>query len=157
MGAQSVRIERITDAVATDEQVLAARDLYLRSATAAFAAARREHRFADAGAIGRAHAQALYKDLGAPDPVPDEIVAVHREAMTADLRAQRAFGRDAELVAAPCCDACNADAGLIARISDEVKVSRLPHAGCPTGLCRCRWAPSRVGGRRPSSKVGSDR
>ena len=87
--------------------------------------------------------------------VPDEIVALYRDAMSAELRAQREFGRDVELVAAPCCDACQADDGLIVRISDEVKATRLPHAGCPKGICRCRWVPTRVGGRRPAAKAAS--
>ena len=47
--------------------------------------------------------------------------------------------RQAELVSASCCDACRADGGQTFKISLELRTPRLPHAGCPKGLCRCDW------------------
>jgi hypothetical protein len=149
VGAPIQRIQRVARPMPSEEQVAAARELYTTTAGRAFASARRERRFADAATVRRAHALALYRDLGSPVPVPEEIVLLLRDAMTAELRALRDTGRDAELVTT-CCDACRVDAGLIVRISDELRATRLPHASCEAGLCRCRWSPTRTAGRRPA-------
>ena len=42
-------------------------------------------------------------------------------------------------MSATCCDVCRSDDGRICRISQELLVPRLPHPGCPKGLCKCRW------------------
>ena len=155
VGAPSASIERIVRVAATEDSVQAARALYLAAANRAFLAARREHRMADAATIRRTHALALLREQADPTVVPDDVLGLYRDAMIAELKAQREFGRDAELIAASCCDTCRDDNGLIARISDEVKVGRLPHTGCPKGICACRWAPPRAGGRRPASKAAT--
>ncbi|HYO43056.1 MAG TPA: hypothetical protein VES19_07655 [Candidatus Limnocylindrales bacterium] len=155
VGAPTQRLARVARPMPSEEQVTAARDLYFATADRAFAAARREARYGDAAAIRRAHAQALLRELGASESAPEPVLALYRDAMTAELRAQREHGRDAELLAARCCDACMADAGRIVRISDELKAARLPHAACPQGICKCRWAPSRVSGRRPSPRAAT--
>jgi hypothetical protein len=140
----------------SEEQLAAARDLYLATADRAFGTARRERRFADAAAIRRAHALALYRDLGSPKPVPEAVVLLLRDATSAELRTLRDSGRDAELVTT-CCEACRVDAGRIVRISDELRTGRLPHATCEAGLCRCRWSPPRNGRRRPAITKASGR
>jgi hypothetical protein len=157
VGASPAAIDRIGRVTASEEGVQAARALYLGAASRAFVAANRERRFAEAASIRRAHVQALVREQGAAAPVTDEVIALYRDAMSAELKSQREFGRDAELVAAPCCDACAVDNGLVVRITEEVKSARLPHAGCPKGVCQCRWLPARVAGRRAVAKVGSVR
>jgi hypothetical protein len=157
VGASPASIERIGRVAASEEGIQAARALYLGAANRAFTAARRERRFAEAASIRRAHALALVREQGTSVPVPDEAVALYRDAMSAELKAQREFGRDAELAAATCCEACRVDQGLVVRISEEVKAARLPHAGCPKGVCHCRWLPARVAGRRAAVKAGSAR
>ena len=66
-------------------------------------------------------------------------MALYREGVAAELRGIAEISRDAELVAASCCDACRADHHRIFRISTELRQPRLPHADCPRGLCRCHW------------------
>ncbi len=138
-GAPEVRVARLTAARLTEDVVAAARTLYLATAERSFAAAKREHRWVDAGRIGRAHALALQRVAGSGLPPPDEAVTTHRDAVAAELRGLTEVARNAELVAAGCCDACRAEAGVTVRIAAELRAPRLPHAGCPKGLCRCRW------------------
>ncbi len=157
VGASPAAIERIGRVTASEEGVQAARALYLGAANRAFTAAHRERRFAEAAAVRRAHALALVREQGASAPVPDEVIALYRDAMLAELKSQREFGRDAELAAASCCEVCRVEAGLVVRISEEVKVARLPHADCPKGICSCRWQVARVAGRRATVKAGSGR
>ena len=157
VGASPAAIERIGRVTATEEGVEAARALYLGAANRAFVAANRERRFAEAASIRRAHVQALLRERGAADPVTDEIIGMYRDAMSAELKSQREFGRDVELVGAACCEACDVDSGLVVRITEEIKATRLPHAGCPKGVCLCRWVPARVAGRRIDVKAGSVR
>ena len=47
--------------------------------------------------------------------------------------------KDAELRGASCCESCRVDEGRVVRIAEELRSPRLPHRGCPKGLCRCRW------------------
>ena len=61
--------------------------------------------------------------------------------MAANLRALQAVTREVELVGAACCAACRADDERIFKIADELRTPRLPHAGCPKGLCACDWWP----------------
>jgi hypothetical protein len=157
VGASPAAIERIGRVTASEEGVQAARGLYLGAANRAFTAAHRERRFAEAASIRRAQALALVREKGAAVPVSDEVIALYRDAMSAELKAQREFGRDAELAAASCCEVCRLDDGLVVRISEEVKATRLPHAGCPKGVCQCRWLAARVAGRRAAVNVGSGR
>jgi len=91
--------------------------------------------------IRREQAAALYRASGSAIPPPDEVVALHRAWSEAALRSHGGFGRQVELVAAGCCAICARDNGRTFRISAELRGQRLPHAGCPKGLCQCDWWP----------------
>ncbi len=64
---------------------------------------------------------------------------MHREAAAAELRGIGKMARDAELVGSTCCSICSADDGRTYKIVTELRTPRLPHDGCPKGLCHCRW------------------
>ena len=135
--AQRAKLEA---APPTERTVEATRELYTKAAEKAVRTARREKRWADVARIRRAGAAASYAVAGAPVPPPDEIAALHREGMQAVLRSFQAQGTPAaELVSATCCKACRADDGKVFRIADELREPRLPHEGCPKGLCGCDW------------------
>lgn len=138
-GAPSDRATRLAAAQLSEETVAGCRTLYMTTVKRSIQAARRERRWEDAARIGRQHALALYRVAGSPVPPPEEIAGLHREALAAELRGIAAIARDAQLVAASCCDACRVDDGRVLRIATELRTPRLPHAGCPKGLCRCRW------------------
>lgn len=130
---------RLAAARLSEGVVGAARTLYLTTVDRAFRAAKRDHDWEAASRIRREKATVLYRVAGSPLPPPPDLVAIFREGVAAELRGVAEISRDAELVSASCCDACRADDRLIARISNELRVPRLPHDGCPRGLCRCRW------------------
>jgi hypothetical protein len=113
--------------------------LYVATADRSFNAAKRERRWEDASRMRREQALALYRIAGSPSTPPAETVALLREGATAELKGIATVARDAELGGADCCDACRADGGRIFPIAAELQAPRLPHAGCPRGLCRCRW------------------
>ncbi len=114
--------------------------------------------------IRRRQASALYHEAGSPIPPPDEVVALYRQGVTATLHSLAELGSVADLVGARCCPACRADNGRTFRVADELRTPRLPHAGCPRGLCDCDWwivteAPKRRRRRRlspPSAPRGDD-
>ena len=81
----------------------------------------------------------LHRFAGGTVPPPADVVTIYREGVAAELKGIAEIARDAELVAARCCDVCRGDDKAIARISTELRTPRLPHAGCTKGLCRCRW------------------
>jgi hypothetical protein len=139
-GASPERSSRLLSAEVSDEVVASARTLYLAAVERSFAAARRERRWEDAARIRREHAAVLYRIAGSPVPPSSEVLKLHRDGVTAELRGIAEIARDAELVAATCCDTCRADDGRVLRIAAELRAPRLPHDGCPKGLCRCRWA-----------------
>lgn len=130
---------RLASAPLSAASVDAARTLYLRAADRAARAARRERRWADLARIRRDQAAALHVAAGAPVPPADDVVALHREGMDATLRSVAEGGADAELVSTGCCRACAADDGVVVRVAAELRQARLPHAGCPRGLCGCDW------------------
>ena len=133
------RREKLAAAPITADVVRASRALYLSVADRSLAAARREKRWGDVSGLLREQARALYEEAGSPVPPPDEIAALHRDGMTAVLRSLQLLSRHAELVSTGCCAPCRADDGRTFRISDEVRTPRLPHPGCPRGLCSCDW------------------
>lgn len=139
VGAPAERIDRLADARLTEDSVGAARTLYVRAADRAFRAARHDRDWDRAARLRRDQALLLYRATGTRTPPVAEIVTLFREGVAAELRGIAEISRDAELVAASCCDTCRADDRLIARISTELRRPRLPHAGCPRGLCRCHW------------------
>ena len=130
---------RLAAARLSEGVVGAARTLYLTTVDRAFRAAKRDHDWEAASRVRREKATVLYRVAGSPLPPPPDLVAIFREGVAAELRGVAEISRDAELVSASCCDVCRADDRLIARISNELRVPRLPHDGCPRGLCRCRW------------------
>lgn len=141
-GAPADRRARLAAAALTAVSVAASRDLYLAAAERAARAARRDKRWDEMAQIRRRQAAALHEEAGAHLPPSDEIVALYREGVAATLRKLAQVSRDAELVGAACCQACRADNEHIFRIADELRTPRLPHAGCPRGLCTCDWWPT---------------
>ena len=138
-GAPADRIKRLQAAPLSDDAVEAAHSLYTTTVDRSFRTAKRERRWEDASRIMREHARVLYRIAGSPIPPPEDSIRAHRVAATAALHGIGEIAREAELVSAKCCDACRADDGRTFRIAQELRVPRLPHAGCPKGLCRCDW------------------
>ena len=140
-GAPADRRRRLAGAPLTAASVKAARALYLLAAERAVRAARRDKRWDEVAQVRRRQAAALFLEAGGNPPPADDIVALHQEGAAATLRKIAEVSGEAELVGASCCPACRADNGRIFRISDELRTPRLPHAGCPRGLCACDWWP----------------
>ncbi|HEX7473885.1 MAG TPA: hypothetical protein VF323_12440, partial [Candidatus Limnocylindrales bacterium] len=138
-GAPAARQAQLAAARLSEDVVAAARTLYLTTVDRAFRAARRDRDWDEASRLRRDKAAVLYRVAGSPTPPPADIVAIFREGVVAELRGVAEISRDAELVGARCCDTCRADDRLIVRIAQELRAPRLPHAGCPKGLCRCHW------------------
>lgn len=138
-GAPAERVRQLTTARLSDDVVGAARKLYVTTTDRAFRAARNDRRWDAAARLRREEAAVLHRLAGAPIPPAADVVAVFREGVAAELRGIAEISRDAELVSARCCEACRSDDRVIARISVELRAPRLPHAGCPKGLCHCRW------------------
>jgi hypothetical protein len=142
VGAPADRRQRIADAPLTAAAVQSARTLYLVAVERAVRAARSDKRWEDVARLRRRQAAALFEEAGAAVPPADEIVALHRDGVAATLRELSSVSREAELVGASCCPACRADNERVFRIADELRTPRLPHAGCPRGLCGCDWWPA---------------
>lgn len=123
----------------SDRAVEAARSMYRAAADQAAREAREGEQWVLVSRIRLAQAEALYADLGSPLPPPDDIVAIYREAKTAVLRSLAAHSPVAELAGTDCCRACRADDGGLFKIAPELRRPRLPHPGCPKGLCGCDW------------------
>jgi hypothetical protein len=138
-GAPAQGQARLAAAPLSENVVGAARTLYLRTVDRAFRAAKRDHEWETASRIRRDQATALHRVAGSPLPPPADLVALFREGVVAELRGIAEISRDAELVSASCCDVCRADDRLIFGIAHELRTPRLPHEGCPRGLCRCGW------------------
>jgi hypothetical protein len=139
VGAPVPRVARLESAQPSQAVVDAARALYIAFVDRSFNVARRERRWEDASLIRREQALALHRIAGSPETPPAELVALLREGAAAELKGIATIARDAELRGADCCDACRADDGRVFAIAVELQAPRLPHAGCPWGLCRCRW------------------
>jgi hypothetical protein len=139
VGATQDRRSRIEGRPVSEEAVAEARALYLSAATNASHAAKRARAWDVVARILRERAAALYREAGSPVPPPGDIAAVHADGMTALLRSLRGGGTHAEVVGDTCCAACRADDGRAFPIAAELRLARLPHAGCPRGLCPCEW------------------
>lgn len=137
--APAARIERLDKSPMSAESVGSARNLYISTVDQSARQARRDGRWEDASRMKRELAQTMFRLAGAPVPPSDDVVEFHREAVASELRGIGLIVKEAELVAAPCCDTCRADDGVVVRIAAELREPRLPHAGCPKGLCRCHW------------------
>ena len=138
-GAPAERMAQLAVARLSAEVVSAARKLYLNTVDRAFRTARNEGDWDEASRLRRDEAAVLYRFAGSPAQPPDEVIALFREGVAAELRGVAAIARDAELVSARCCDTCRGDDRLVVKITRELRAPRLPHAGCPRGLCRCHW------------------
>ena len=131
--------ERLAEAHLSASVVDDCQALYLAAAERAVKAARTAKRWPEVARIRRQQASALYAEAGEPVPPSDEVVALQRDALLADLRALAEVSARAELVGTGCCRACKADDSGIFPIAAELRQPRLPHAGCPKGLCGCQW------------------
>jgi hypothetical protein len=138
-GAPAERVRQVGSARVSVDVVAAARRLYVTTVDKAFRAARNARDWDAAARLRREEAGVLHRIAGASVPPTAEFVTIYREGVAAELKGIAEIARDAELVSARCCDACRGDDKAIARISTELRTPRLPHAGCPKGLCRCRW------------------
>jgi hypothetical protein len=118
-----------------------ARELYFASVDKAARRARRARRWTELARMKRDLAAARFRLAGSPVPVPEEILLLHREWSEAALKAAAVIGVDAELVSGGCCAVCSKDDGKAFRIKTELRTPRLPHPGCPKGLCACDWYP----------------
>jgi hypothetical protein len=145
VGAPADRRRRLMAAPVTVASVKASRGLYLVAAERAVRAARRDPRWSEVAQIRRRQASALFEEAGAHPPPSDEIVALYREGVMDTLRQLSQVSRTAELVGATCCPACRADDERVFRIAAEIRAPRLPHVGCPRGLCACDWWPALAG------------
>ena len=147
VSAEPTRVARLAAASPSEATVAASKDLYLTAAERAVRAARRNKRWDKVAGIRRDQAAALYRASGSAVPPPDDVVALHRAWSAAALRSLVGFGGQFELVASGCCAICRRDNGRVFRIAAELRSQRLPHEGCPKGLCPCDWWPL------PDSKV----
>ena len=139
-GASAQRTARVAAALPSEEAIEAARALYMSTVERAHRMARRDRQWESAALIRRKQAAVLYRLAGSPLPPPDEVVALHREAVMAELRGVGEFSLSAQLLGSNCCDACRQDDRQVFRVAKELRATRLPHQGCPRGLCRCGWS-----------------
>jgi hypothetical protein len=137
--APSERLAKLERAPLSEEVVAASKALYTNTVDRSFRTAKRERRWVDATRIKREQALVLFRLGGSSIPPPDDAVDAHRDAASASLHGIAEMSREAELVSRRCCDACDADDGHIFKIASELRTPRLPHSGCPRGLCRCDW------------------
>jgi len=138
-GASDKRLQRVVAAQVSDEVVEAARSLYLGTVDRTVRTAKHDRRWEDAARLRREQALALHRLARRALPPPDDVVAIYRDGVASELRGVAEIARTAELAGASCCEACKADDGKSLRIATELRSPRLPHAGCPKGLCRCSW------------------
>jgi hypothetical protein len=131
----------LASAPLTAASVAASRTLYLSTADQAAQAARRVRDWDEVARIRREEAGALFAEAGGTVPPAEDVVALYRDGVSATLRASSKVSRHAELIGSSCCARCRIDNGRTFRIADELRATRLPHEGCPRGLCGCDWWP----------------
>lgn len=153
VSAPENRVARLASAPLSEAVVAASKDLYLVAVERAVRTARRDKRWDEVARIRREQAAALYRASGSAMPPPDEVVMLHRAWSAAALRSLTGFGKQVELVAAGCCAICERDNGRAFRITAELRAQRLPHEGCPKGLCPCDWWPL-PGAKARTRRVG---
>ena len=141
VSAPAKRVAKLEAALPTAAAVAASKDLFMNAAEQAARSARREKHWREVARIRREQAAALYREAQSPIPPSDEVLALHRAWSEAALHSLAGFGPQAELVSSGCCHICQKDDGRAFRITVELKAQRLPHAGCPKGLCACDWWP----------------
>ena len=139
VGAPAAAIAKLDRTPISEDSVAASRALYVTTVETAVRAAKDGRRWEDASRMLRDHAMTLFRIAGSPIPPPEDVLQPHREAAAAALRGIADLARSAELVSGRCCEICKADDGRMFRIDNELRTPRLPHLGCPKGLCRCDW------------------
>jgi len=140
----------------SERAVEAARAVYRTASDQAVRDARETGHWVRVARIREIEADELYRDAGSPKPPPADILAIYRESKAAVLHSLAVHGTVAELAAGTCCAACRAEEGVLVKIAAELHKSRLPHAGCPRGLCGCDWSvavPEAKSPRRRKRKV----
>lgn len=94
---------------------------------------------------GRAHpapgGRCPVPGIGGAVPPPADVLALAREASAATLRSFMPHATEVEVAGARCCPACRIDDGLLMTIVEALREPRLPHEGCPKGICPCDWWP----------------
>jgi hypothetical protein len=145
VGASEARRTRLASAPISAKVRDDSRELYLSSAEAAVRAAHAEKRWKVVSMTRRAQASNLYLERGRPVPPPADIIELQQDALLAELRGLKTASKVAELVGAGCCPACRTDEGKSFDIAAELRTPRLPHAGCPKGLCACDWWIAKAG------------
>jgi hypothetical protein len=123
----------------SDRAVEAARAVYRTASDQAVRDARETGHWVRIARIRGIEADELYRDAGSPKPPPADILALYRESKIAVLHSMAVHGTVAELAASTCCATCRADEGVLVKIASELHKQRLPHEGCPRGLCGCDW------------------
>jgi hypothetical protein len=146
--APDKQLARLSAAPISAAVVEQCRKLYRDSADRAVRVARRKADWSIVARVRRDEAAALFAAAGHPVPPPDQIVALQREGMLAELHALAETTQFAELVGTRCCPACRSGDGQSARIATELRAPRLPHEGCPKGICACEWYLSTTAPRR---------
>ena len=146
--ASDERRARLAAAPPSAEAVDASRSLFLSAAEAAIRTARHAKHWKAVSRIRRVQAANLYADIGSPIPPPPDIVDLHRDAMLAELRALQTISKVAELAGTGCCATCRHDEDKTFTISAELRTPRLPHDGCPKGLCGCDWWIAKAGPKK---------
>ena len=137
--ADPSRIERLAAAPLSVQVVASAKTLYTSTAERQYRDAKREDRWEDASRLKRDQAGAMHRLAGSPAAPTADVLAMHREAVATELRGIGKMAKEASLVGSDCCDPCRADDGRTFKIAAELRTPRLPHDGCPKGLCHCRW------------------
>lgn len=151
--APANQLARLSAAPLSASVVDGCRTLYRQSADRTVRAARRKADWSIVARVRRDEAAALFAAAGQPVPPPDEVVALHREGMLAELHALAETTQFAELVGAACCPDCRRSDGQSAKIATELRTPRLPHEGCPKGICACEWYLSTTAPRRPRRRT----
>jgi hypothetical protein len=148
--AAADELARLSAATLTESVVDRSRALYFESAERAVRTARRKGEWSVVARIRRDEAAALYAEAGHPVPPPEDVIVLHREGMLAELRSIATTTEFAELVSAGCCPACRTgDDGKSVKITAELRTPRLPHEGCPKGICGCEWWIATAAPRKP--------
>jgi hypothetical protein len=146
--APAEQIGRLSAATLSSSVVDRARALYLESAERIVRGARRRAEWSVVARVRRDEAANLNAEAGHPLPPPEDVVTLHREAMLAQLRSIAATTQFAELASAGCCAACRVGDGKSVKIATELRSPRLPHEGCPKGICGCEWWISTMAPRK---------
>jgi hypothetical protein len=132
-------VDHLRSAPVSEDAVMGARNLYLALVDRRMLDLERDERWEDAANLGHAQAAIVNRLAGSPARPPDDVIAIHRRSAAAGLRWIGRVASEAALDAAGCCAICQVDDGRTFPIEAELETPRLPHDGCPNGLCRCRW------------------